>query len=332
MSIYVSSHAKRSRRRWPKVVLGVGLTLALLTGVGITGLWLYGRSLNNNLDRVDAITTDQSQQPRETGAFNLLIVGSDSRDPASTEDSRTDTIMLAHVNEARDHVYLSSIARDTWVPVPGHGNAKINAAYAWGGASLLVQTVQNYTGVAVDHFVMIDFAGFESVVDTLGGVDMTVEKTVTSIHAPYRVFTEGAHSFTGAEALDWVRQRYQFADGDFSRQKHQQQLITAVIDRATEAGILTDPARLNGFLQAVTSAVTVDRGFDLMKTAIALRDLRSNDMTYLTSPHKGVSTIDGQSVVLPDPVKARELYATFVNDTVAQYLATASPSPVASTS
>lgn len=326
MSVYKSKHA--GKRRWPKIVIGVGLSLALLTGAGIGGLWLYGRSLNNNLDRVDAITP-ASIAPRETGAFNLLIVGSDSRDPGNTDGTRTDTIMLAHVNEARDHVYLSSIARDTWVNVPGHGNAKINASYAWGGASLMVQTVQQYTGVTIDHFVMIDFAGFESVVDNLGGVDMTVEKTITSIHAPNRVFTKGEHHFTGAEALDWVRQRYQFADGDFSRQKHQQELITAVIDRATDTGILTDPSRLNGFLQAVTSAVTVDRNFDLMKTAIALRDLRSNDMTYLTSPNKGTGMVGDQSVVLPDTEAARELYATFVNDTVAQYLAAASPSPSA---
>jgi LCP family protein required for cell wall assembly len=261
--------------------------------------------------------------------MNLLIVGSDSRDPSESAGSRTDTIMLAHVNEQRDHVYLSSIARDTYVPVPGRGNAKVNAAYAWGGADLLVRTVQQYTGVAVDHFVMIDFAGFEQVVDALGGVDLTVEKTIKSIHAPYRTFTAGTHHFGGAEALDWVRQRYQFADGDFARQRHQQQLISAVIDAATDKGILTDPARLNSFLQAITGAVTVDRDFDLVQTALALRTLRSADMTYLTSPHKGVSTIGGESVILPDPAGAAELYAAFRSDTVGQYLVTAATPPSA---
>lgn len=195
-----------------------------------------------------------------------------------------------------------------------------------------MRTVQQYTGVAIDHLVMIDFAGFEKVVDTLGGVDMTVEKTIKSIHEPYRTFTAGSHHFNGAEALDWVRQRYQFADGDFSRQKHQQQLISAVIDRATSLGILTDPAKLNAFLQAVTNAVTVDRQFDLVKTAFALRDLRSKDMTYLTSPHKGVSTKGNESVILPDPAAAAKLYAAFNSDTVAEYLATASPSPLSSVS
>jgi LCP family protein required for cell wall assembly len=304
----------------------------VLAGLTVAGMWAYGRSLNHNLDRVDAIAPAVSLPPKAVGTLNILIVGTDSRDPGGPDPARTDTIMVAHVNHERDHVYLSSIARDTWVDVPEHGKAKINAAYAWGGAPLLVQTVQNYTGLPIDHFVMIDFAGFEKVVDTLGGVDMTVEKTIESIHAPYRTFTEGSHHFTGAEALDWVRQRYQFADGDFSRQKHQQQLITAVIDAATSRGILTDPAQLNGFLQAVTSAVTVDRDFDLVATVLAMRDLRSNDMTYLTSPHRGVSEIGDQSVILPDPVRAKALYEAFRTDSVEAYLATASPSPLASVS
>jgi LCP family protein required for cell wall assembly len=315
MAIYQSKHALK-KRSWRIYALVGGLSLALLAGLAVAGVWAYTRSLNGNLDRVDALTG--APAAAEKGPMNLLVVGTDSREPDG--EGRTDTIMLAHVTKERDHVYLSSIARDTWVPIPGHGEAKINAAYPFGGAPLLVETVQQYTGVTIDHFVMIDFAGFESVVDSLGGVDMTVEQTFKSIHAPYRTFTKGAQHFTGAEALDYVRQRKQFADGDFTRQKHQQQLISAVIDRATSTGILTDPGALNGFLQSTTSAITVDRDFDLTKTAFALRDLRSSAMTYLTSPNKGTGTVGKESVVLPDPVGAAQLYSAYTSDTVADYL------------
>lgn len=316
MAIYQSANALK-KRPWRKYVVVGALALALVAGLSVAGLWAYSRSLNGNLDRMDALPSAAAAPT--SGPMNLLIVGTDSREP-NDGDARTDTLMLAHVTENRDHAYLTSIARDTWVPIPGHGTSKINAAYPLGGAPLLVDTVQEYTGVTIDHFVMIDFAGFESVVDSLGGVDMTVEKTIKSIHEPFRTFTAGTHHFTGAEALDWVRQRKQFADGDFSRQKHQQELISAVMDRATAAGILTDPGRLNAFLQSTTSAITVDRSFDLTQTALALRALRSSSLTYLTSPNKGVGTVGDQSVVLPDTEGAAKLYSAYTSDTVAQYL------------
>ena len=94
--------------------------------------------------------------------------------------------------------------------------AKINAAYAWGGTPLMVQTVETFTGVHLDHVLLIDFAGFAQVVNALGGVDLKIEKTITSIHPPHRTFRKGTQHLSGAEALDYVRQRYQFADGDFS--------------------------------------------------------------------------------------------------------------------
>src|SRR5262249_53901694 len=131
----------------------------------------------------------------------------------------------------------------------------------------------------------------------------------------------------GAEALDYVRQRYQFADGDISRARHQQQFLKAVMDKAASSGTLGNPAKLNAFLQAVTKAGTVDKDFSLTDMALEFRNLRGNDLTFLTSPFSGFDTVDGQSVVLSDRPKAAALYDAVVKDTVAQYLATASPSP-----
>ena len=203
--------------------------------------------------------------------------------------------------------------------------AKINAAYAWGGAPLAVQTVERFTGVRVDHVLVLDFGGFAQVVDALGGLDLTVDQTITSIFPPHRVYPRGRHHFTGAQALDYVRQRYQYADGDFTRERHQQEFLRALLNLAADSGVLADPVRLNDFLQSITRSITVDQGFDLVDTALSLRDLRSDDLTFLTSPYLGTGWAGGQSVVLPDPVRAGALYRAVGTDTVAAYLAAATP-------
>jgi LCP family protein required for cell wall assembly len=266
--------------------------------------------------------------------MNILVLGSDSRNPDTTAGTRSDTMMLLHLDADHRHAYVISIPRDTWVYVPaspdgrnGNTMAKINAAYTWGGTPLAVQTVEAFTGVRVDHVVLIDFAGFQQVVDTLGGVDMTVDQTITSIFAPHRTFTHGQRHFTGAEALDYVRQRYQFADGDFTRERHQQQFLKALLDKATTMGTLSDVGKLNGFLRAVTKSITVDENFDLVDVAMQVRHLRSADITSLSSPSAGTGWEGDQSVVRADPVRAQALYGAVRTDTVAQWLTTTSGSP-----
>jgi LCP family protein required for cell wall assembly len=204
--------------------------------------------------------------------------------------------------------------------------AKINAAYSWGGVPLTVQTVETFTGVHLDHVVLIDFAGFQQVVNALGGIDMYVDQTITSIFAPHRTYTKGTDHFAGAQALDYVRQRYQFADGDFTRQAHQRAFLMDLLSTAASSGTLDNPAKLNAFLQAVTKSVTVDQGFDLVNTVLQLRDLHSSDVTALASPSAGTGWIGGQSVVKADAVKARALFQAVADDTMAGYLAT-NPSP-----
>jgi LCP family protein required for cell wall assembly len=238
-----------------------------------------------------------------------------------------------HVDADHKHAYLISIPRDTWVFIPrspihsnlGNTNAKINAAYAWGGLPLNVETVEHFTGVHIDHTMLINFGGFDKVTDALGGVDMYVDKTITSIHKPHRVFTKGNHHFNGAQALDYVRQRYQYADGDLTRVKHQQAFLKAVMDKAASSGTLTSPSKLSAFLNALSAAVVVDKGFDLGSMALQFRNLRSSDMTFLTSPTSGTGTEGGQSVVLADKAKAAELYKAVAGDTVARYLGGSSP-------
>ncbi|MER7890007.1 LCP family protein [Micromonospora sp. NPDC094482] len=318
------------QRRSRRILITVLAALLVLGGGATIAIGAYGRSLDSNLARTDAFAgLPESARPTQavTSAMNVLLLGSDSRDPDKTADSRTDTIMLLHLDADHQKAEVISIPRDTWVFVPKsadgrHGNtmAKINSAYAWGGTPLTVQTVETFTGVHVDHVALVDFAGFAQVVDALGGVDLKIEKTITSIHAPHRTFQKGTRHLDGAAALDYVRQRYQFADGDFSRERHQREFLQALLDRAAGIGTLSNPVKLNSFLQAVTRSVTVDEDFHLVDVALELRDLRSDDLTFLGSPSAGTGMRSGQSVVLPDTAKAKELYQAVAHDTVQQYL------------
>jgi LCP family protein required for cell wall assembly len=330
---YRGGKSPRRRPKWGRIAL-VGLVVMLLIGLlGGFGAYLYAGRLDSQINRTDPFSQITGGRPARAveGAMNILLLGSDSRNPdndqTNADKSRSDTIILMHIQADHKHAYLISIERDLYVPIPGHGRDKINAAFAYGGLPLVIRTIEGFTDVHIDHLALIDFAGFQAVTDALGGVDLYIEQSITSIHKPFRKFTQGKNHLNGAEALDYIRQRYQFPDGDISRARHQQQFLKAIMDKAASSGTLSNPTRLNSFLQSVTKAMTVDKDFSLTDMALEFRNLRGNDLTFLTSPFSGFDTIDGQSVVLSDREKAVALYQAVVKDTMAQYLASASGSP-----
>ncbi len=309
------------------------LVFALLAAIGA---WVYARGLDNDLARTNPFPPVETQdRPVKTvdGALNILLVGTDSRDPDAPMDQRgkwrADTIMVMHIPSNHQEAYLVSIPRDLYVPIPESADAdcdsgqrrKINAAFAFGGLPLAVRTVECFTDVRLDHVMAIDFGGFEEVTDALDGVDLTVEKTITSIHKPYRTFTEGVNHMDGAEALDWVRQRKQFARGDFDRMRHQQEFLQALMSKAASTGTLTNPIKMNDFLKAVTAAVTVDEDFSLIDMALQFRNLRGENLTFVTSPHNGSQTINGESVVVSDREQALAMYQAISADKMADWVA-----------
>jgi len=166
----------------------------------------------------------------------------------------------------------------------------------------------------------IDFAGFKQVTDALGGVDLNIERDTTSIHKPFRQFKKGVQHLDGEAALDWVRQRKQFPDGDFARMRHQQEFMKALMDKAASSGTLANPLKLNAFLKSVTKAMTVDNDFSLADTGLAFRNIRSQDLTFMVSPNIGSQTVNGESVVVSDKEKAASLYDAVAKDTVADWL------------
>ncbi|MEU0153517.1 LCP family protein [Micromonospora fulviviridis] len=316
----------RRRRRGRRIALIVLLVVVLLGGATAGAAALYLRSVESGIERVDVFegVPEEARPPvTATGAMNIMILGSDSRDPESTGGSRSDTIIVAHLPKDRKSAQLISIPRDTWVHVPrskdgqhGDRDAKINAAYAWGGVPLMVQTVEEFTRVRIDHVAIVDFAGFKEIIDALGGVNISSDREFKSIHPPFRTFTKGVQHMDGEAALDYSRQRKQFPDGDFARIRHQQQVIKAILDKAASGGILTNPGKLNDFVKASTRSVSVDKGMSLLDMATDLRSLRGSSLVFFTSPTKGTGRVGSESVVFPDPAKARSFYDAVRRDAV----------------
>jgi LCP family protein required for cell wall assembly len=334
--------AKRPRLkpRWGRIALLGGLAVLIIAVIAGIALYGYANGLDKDLKRTNAFSGITGDRPAKAveGALNILLVGSDSRDPDAKEDQanawRADTLILMHVPADHKSAQMVSIPRDLWVVVPKSNSAacsdgsraKINASFAFGGLPRAVHTVECLTDVKIDHVMAIDFGGFKEVTDALGGVDLKVDKTITSIHKPHRVFTKGMMHMDGAQALDWVRQRYQFPRGDFDRVRHQQEFLKALMDKAASTGTITNPGKLDKFLKSVTAAVTVDEDFSLSDMAVDLRGIRGSNLTFVTSPNKGSETISGQSVVVSDREKAISLYKAVKDDKMSEWMA-ANPKP-----
>ncbi|MDK8171543.1 LCP family protein [Curtobacterium citreum] len=325
--------ARKPRRRRP-VLRAVLATTASLAGVAtvlaVVGAVFVGglvRSFDTEKDVIaDAFPTGERPAPT-AGAQNVLLIGSDSRaardpDGDQTRGGRSDALMLAHVPADRHAVYLMSIMRDAWVDVPGHGQAKINAAYSWGGVPLTVQTVEQLLDVRIDHVAEIDFAGFEDLTDALGGVTVSSPQAFT---VRGHTFTAGPNRLDGAEALAFVRERHAFADADHTRVRNQQAFMRGVFQQALSRGTLTQPGRIQEAVAVTSRHLAVDPGLDaptLFGLGWSLRGVRADDLRTFTMPTAGSGTsADGQSYVTLDDGDRRTLAQSLRSDDLDRWLA-----------
>ncbi|MGO1683962.1 MAG: LCP family protein [Brachybacterium sp.] len=261
------------RRRLVPRPLRLGATLMVLVLVLVLG-WGAGLALwsDSRIEHVDALSGAQN-----TPGTTYLIAGSDRRDGEAvktdgTEGARTDTIMLLH-KAPGGNSYLVSLPRDLLVDVPGQGGYKLNAAYAFGGAPLLVETVEQFTGLTVDHYVEIGFDGVAQVVDAVGHVNLCIDQDVDDKRSGL-VMTEGCHDVGGEQALAFVRARYFDPTADTGRQQRQQQFIGALMDRVTSPGILLNPVGQVRMAGAGSGALTTSEGtgiIDVGRMALTAR-------------------------------------------------------------
>lgn len=322
----------RKRRRWPWIVVA-SLLAVLLTGGGIAAVYVWNLAKTYG-DSVTTLPTGETF-PRaevrpaasESEASNILLLGSDIRGDVGTDlDSirgqRADTIMVVHIPADGKSLQVMSIMRDNWVSIPGHGDAKINAALSFGGVPLMVQTIEELIGSRIDHVAIIDFRGFRGLTHALGGI--TVDNAVAFSTGDSR-FEQGPITLSGASALAYVRERYAFADGDYQRVRNQQAFIKGIIDKLLSTDTLTDPGKITATVAAIGPYMTVDAGLDATTVgalAVKLRDVRPGDVSFFTTPTLGTGTsADGQSIVIPDRDGLAQVAEAFRTDTVGEYVA-----------
>ena len=291
------------------------------------------------------------------GPLNILLAGIDPRQ--ADVEPRSDSIIVVHVDEGLDDAYLFSIPRDTVVDIPafaksgyGGGRGKINAAMAYGsrraggtpsvvqGFELLSRTVSAYTGIKrFDAGAILDFAGFKKIVDAMGGVTMTIDQRVKSEHlqpdgsprplaasrqhylGPQKVYEKGTQHLNGWQALDYVRQRYGLRNGDYDRQRHQQQFLKAMADQAFSADVVTNPIKLDKVLTAAGKSLIFNgRGHSVVDYAFALKGLRPGSMTMIKLKGGGIGTGGNYRGERLEPV-SHAFFAAVQDDDVASFLA-----------
>lgn len=326
------------RRRWRRALLGVVACLLVLASVPF-GVALYlEHRLSSNVSRIAGVFDGLTDRPaRPSGpageAVNILVVGTDRRSDVPTTGSdaraaawipgaqRSDALMILHIDADRRAASIVSIPRDTWVLVPGYGMNKINAAFSLSGPSLAIQTVELLTDVRIDHLAVVDWAGFEALIDAVGGIDVTVPADVTDSARDVR-WTAGVHRLDGAAALDYVGQRYGLPNGDLDRVARQQVVLRTLMQRTLQQEMRKDPRKLYDFLDTVTQHLSIDDEWstrEMLRLVVSMRDFRTKDLTYLTMPVAGFGTERGQSVVYADRRAARRLWGAVIADEVSDW-------------
>ncbi|VXB97611.1 Transcriptional attenuator, LytR family [Arthrobacter sp. 9AX] len=278
-----------------------------------------------------AAGTAAQEDPYAGTSMNILVMGSDSRGATADEalsgansNQRADTLMLVHIPADRARIYSISLMRDLWIGIPDHGQAKINAALAFGGVPLMVQTVESLFQQRIDHVAMIDFEGFKAMTDALGGVTVDIPQPFVSRHDNF-AFSAGTQTLDGEHALEFVRERYAFADGDYQRVRNQQAFVRALFAKNLSPETLLNPVKVHNVISAMAPFISGDRGLDaatLARLALELRDVRANDMVMFTLPTLGIGTsADGQSIVLPDPWAVESISEALAGDSLDTYIA-----------
>lgn len=325
---------------WARILFGIGLALLVVAGAGVVAVQALTARYEQSVDR-ELLLHPAARRERVglSGPLNYLLVGSDRRGSGSPSahptaetgrDQRSDTIIIAHLPRGLDQAYLVSIPRDLLVSIPAApatgypgGPDKINSAFQYGGGGqggtrLLSATLTQLTGIRFDGAALIDFAGFQRVIDLLGGVRMCVQTPVRSIHTG-TVFERGCQEMTGAQALDYARQRYDLPGGDYDRQRHQQQLLSAMLAKASSSRVLSNPIKVDRLIRAVGSSLTVDtNGMPLEDLVLALREMPRDALRGIQLPSHPYEA-DGLSYVRLDPA-AGDLFLALTGSHMADWM------------
>ena len=296
---------RRSRPRWRRRAV-VTLTCLLVLVGSLSGWALW--HLNDNITKVDVSAAMGTDRPAAgpTEAVNLLLIGSDTREGAGNDQygkvlkdpgNHSDTNLLVHLSADRSWATVVSIPRDSMTPAPPNcsptapkdqwQSRQWNRNFATGGAGCLIRALEGNTGVYVDHYAVVDFRGFKTMVDALGGVTVCTSTAIDDSDA-HLTLPSGRHELDGEQALGYVRTRKSIGDGsDLGRIERQQAFLSSVMQEATSTELLLQPTKLYSFLNAATSSLTTDPelGIGTMRDmAASVRGIGLDQIQFVTVP------------------------------------------------
>ncbi|MEV6613382.1 LCP family protein [Streptomyces sp. NPDC051051] len=332
-----SSDPRRRSRARRRGLLIAAWTAAGVVVLGGTGLGYVYVKLNGNIESLDidhALGTDRPAKA-DNGSQNILVLGSDTRSGANKKlgggaddgSARSDTAMVVHVYEGHRKAGVVSIPRDTLVDRPActdteggtHDAATgvmFNSAYTTGGAACAVKTVEAITGIRMDHYLEVDFSGFEKLIDELGGVDITTTEDIEDPES-HLDLKAGTHTLDGEQALGLVRTRHGVGDGsDLGRIQLQQAFVKALVGKVEDIGLLSGGTKLYALADTATKAVTTDSGLgslnSLMSFAGGLKGIGADDMTMVTMPVRYDPA--NRNRVLVEKAKAQQVWTALKKD------------------
>jgi LCP family protein required for cell wall assembly len=297
------------------------VTLLLVTVLAMVGV---GAWVETSLTRIPVLSA-YPERPAQGAGTTWLLVGSDGREGLTAEQqaelttggdlgtSRTDTILLVHLPGfgSDTPATMVSIPRDSYVSIPGYGEDKINAAFSLGGPELLAQTVEQATGLRIDHYAEIGFGGFAGLVDAVGGVQVCPTEPISDPLAGIEL-PAGCQELDGRTALGYVRSRAT-PRADLDRMVNQRQFMSALVHRAASPAVLLNPLRWYPMVRAAVDTVTVDEGdhlWDLVRLAWALR----GEITTVTVPIAEFTDSGSGSIVVWDSDAAQQLFSALASD------------------
>ncbi|MFC8065160.1 LCP family protein [Streptomyces sp. NPDC057293] len=325
----------RARRR--KALLVAAWSAAGIVVLGGTGAGVLYFKLNGNLTSVDidqALGADRPDKA-DNGSENILVLGSDTRAGGNdklgggTDDgtARSDTAMIVHVHKGHKKASVVSIPRDTLIDRPACGGTNgdeqpaakdvmFNSAYSTGGAACAVKTVESISGLRMDHYLEVDFSGFQNLIDDLGGVKVTTTESIKDPDSHLNL-TAGTHTLDGEQALGLVRTRHGVGDGsDLGRIQLQQAFVKALVDQVKNVGVLGNPKKLYDLADTATKTVTTDSELgsvnSLMSFASGLKGIGPEGMNMVTMPV--VYDPADANRVLMEKDKAQQVWTALKND------------------
>ena len=280
--------------------------------------------LDGKLSRANVLVS-YAGQPAAGAGSNWLITGSDSRQGLTRKQERkyhtgvdisgqrSDTILLLHIPGNGGPAVLVSLPRDSYVRIPGYGYNKLNAAYSFGGPKLLAQTVQNATGLRIDHYMGIGFGGLVNVVDSVGGVTMCFKHPLHDAASGLHLH-KGCQTLSGGKALSFVRTRHQFATQDLQREQNQRVFMKALLSKMTSPGVMFNPFALVPAALGSVGALIVDEGTHLNQLVSVAFALRSPETTTVPVANSNLITPQGDAVQW-NKAQAARLFRDLNSDT-----------------